>query len=69
MLKLSPSITIPKHVQKQKGSLAKTMALHVRHDFWYISPTFSAKHDINHALSVNPNPSLLIHGLDHLTEF
>ena len=31
---------------KRKGSLAKTMALHVRHDFWHISPTFSAKRDI-----------------------
>ena len=27
---------VPKHVQKQKGSLAKTMAVHVGHDFWYI---------------------------------
>ena len=43
---LSLGITIPKHVQKQKGLLAKTMALDVRHDFWYISPTFSAKNDI-----------------------
>ena len=40
------AITLPKQFKKQKGSLAKTMALHVRHDFWYISPTFSAKHDI-----------------------
>ena len=45
ILKLSPAITLPKYVQKQKGSLAKTMALHVCHDFWYISQTFSAKHD------------------------
>ena len=45
MLKLSPANTLPKHVEKQKGSLAKTMALHVHHDFWYISQTFSAKHD------------------------
>ena len=29
---------------KTKGSLA--MVLQVHHDFWYISPTFSAKHDI-----------------------
>ena len=46
MLKLSLAATIPKRVQKQKGSLAKTMAVHVRHDFWYITPTFSEKHDI-----------------------
>ena len=46
MLKPSLAVTLPKHVQKRKGSLAKTMALHARHGFWYISPT-SAKHDIN----------------------
>ena len=27
MLKLAPVITLPKHVQKQKGSLAKTMGV------------------------------------------
>ena len=37
MLKLTLAIMLPKHVQKQKGSLEKMMALHVRHDFWYIS--------------------------------
>ena len=47
MLKLSLAVTLPKNVQKRKGSLAKTMALHVRYGFWYISPTSSAKHDIN----------------------
>ena len=43
---LSRYHALPKHVQKQEGSLAKTMALRVRHNFCYISPTFSAKHDI-----------------------
>ena len=43
MLELSLSIMLTKH-PKTKGSLA--MALHVHHDFWYISLTFFAKHDI-----------------------
>ena len=30
---------------KTKGLLAKTIGLHVLYHFWYISPTFSAKHD------------------------
>ena len=42
MLKLSLGITLPKQVEKQ----TLVMALHVHHDFWYISPTFSAKHDM-----------------------
>ena len=40
MLKLSLATTL----RITKGSLA--MALHMHHDFWYISPTFPAKHDI-----------------------
>ena len=31
---------------KPKGFISKNDALHLRHDFWYISETFSAKHDI-----------------------
>ena len=42
-VKLSPAIKLPKHVQNEKGPLAKTTALQVRHDFWYISPTFSVR--------------------------
>ena len=29
----------------------RPMALHVRHDFWYISPTFSAKKKKRHKIS------------------
>ena len=43
MLKLS-RYHATKTRAKTNGSLA--MALHVHHDFWYISPTFPAKHDI-----------------------